>query len=105
MVGLWHLQNLPGCSPTCALPTLLLTNLNSYHKKQRPEGVAMNNFNFGEILTRAWQIIWKHKVLWVFGILASCGRGGSSGNSGNSGSSGDNGFGGSDLPPQVMQWF
>jgi hypothetical protein len=31
------------------------------------------NFNFGEVLTRAWQIIWKHKVLWVFGILASCG--------------------------------
>src|SRR5437773_2631742 len=30
----------------------------------------MNNFNFGEILTRAWQIIWKHKILWVFGILA-----------------------------------
>ena len=26
------------------------------------------NFNFGEVLTRAWQIIWKHKVLWIFGI-------------------------------------
>jgi len=65
----------------------------------------MNNFNFGEVLTRAWQIIWKHKVLWIFGILASCGRGGGSGNSGGSG--GDNGFSGSgpDLPPQVMQWF
>jgi hypothetical protein len=63
------------------------------------------NFNFGEVLTRAWQIIWKHKVLWIFGILASCGRGGSSGNSGGSG--GNNGFNGSgpDLPPQVMQWF
>ena len=65
----------------------------------------MNNFNFGEVLTRAWQIIWKHKVLWIFGILASCGRGGSSGNSGNSGGSGNDGLGGSDLPPQVMQWF
>jgi hypothetical protein len=41
------------------------------------------NFNFGEVLVRAWKIIWKHKVLWIFGILASCGSGGgnSSGNS------------------------
>jgi len=62
------------------------------------------SFNFGEVLTRAWKIIWKHKVLWIFGILASCGRGGSGGNSGgsnryNSGGSTPN------LPPQVMQWF
>ncbi|MDX1378566.1 MAG: hypothetical protein R3307_06940 [Anaerolineales bacterium] len=58
------------------------------------------NFNFGEVLTRAWQIIWKHKVLWVFGILASCGRGGSSGG-------GNTSFDtqGPDLPPRVMQWF
>ena len=40
------------------------------------------NFNFGEVLTRAWQIIWKHKVLWIFGILASCGRGSGGGNGG-----------------------
>jgi hypothetical protein len=26
--------------------------------------------NFGEVLSKAWQIIWKHKVLWIFGILA-----------------------------------
>ena len=25
----------------------------------------MNNFNFGEVLSQAWQIIWKHKILWV----------------------------------------
>lgn len=45
----------------------------------------MNNFNFGEVLTRAWQNIWKHKVLWIFGILASCARsnGGSTGSGGN----------------------
>lgn len=64
----------------------------------------MNNFNFGEILTRAWKIIWKHKVLWIFGILASCGR--SSGNfNSNRGSSGGNGGGVGNLPPQVTQWF
>jgi hypothetical protein len=28
--------------------------------------------DFGEVLSRAWQIIWKHKVLWIFGILAGC---------------------------------
>jgi len=26
--------------------------------------------SYGEVLSKAWQIIWKHKVLWVFGILA-----------------------------------
>ena len=36
--------------------------------------------NIGEILTKAWQIIWKHKVLWIFGILAGCASGGGSGN-------------------------
>ena len=27
------------------------------------------NFDFGEVLSRAWQITWKHKVLWIIGIL------------------------------------
>jgi len=26
-------------------------------------------FDFSEVLTRAWQITWKHKVLWIIGIL------------------------------------
>lgn len=30
------------------------------------------NFNFGEVLVRALKITWKHKVLWIFGILSSC---------------------------------
>jgi hypothetical protein len=28
--------------------------------------------NYGEILKRAWDTIWKHKILWLFGLLASC---------------------------------
>jgi hypothetical protein len=40
--------------------------------------------DFGEVLGRAWRITWKFKVLWIFGILASCGT--SSGGSYNSGS-------------------
>jgi hypothetical protein len=31
---------------------------------------------FTEVLDRAWHIVWKHKVLWVFGILAGFGSGG-----------------------------
>jgi hypothetical protein len=62
------------------------------------------NFNFGEILTRAWEITWKHRVLWIFGILASCGRGGGGGNGGGSGG-GNGGGAGPDLPPQVAQWL
>ncbi|BAJ64576.1 DUF7544 domain-containing protein [Anaerolinea thermophila] len=26
--------------------------------------------SYGEVLSKAWQMIWKHKVLWIFGILA-----------------------------------
>lgn len=40
--------------------------------------------DFGYVLKRAWQIIWKFKVLWIFGILASCGQASGSGGS-NSG--------------------
>ncbi|HEX9012748.1 MAG TPA: hypothetical protein VF813_04505 [Anaerolineaceae bacterium] len=40
--------------------------------------------DYGEVLTRAWQIVWKYKVLWLFGILAGCGQAG--GNSFGSGS-------------------
>ncbi len=28
--------------------------------------------DIGSVLSRAWEIIWKHKVLWIFGILAGC---------------------------------
>lgn len=40
--------------------------------------------DFGEVLGRAWRIIWKHKILWIFGIFAGCSRGGGGG-AGNSG--------------------
>lgn len=35
--------------------------------------------DFGEVLSKAWRIIWKHKILWIFGILAGCGQAASSG--------------------------
>ena len=62
------------------------------------------NFNFGEVLTRAWQIIWRHKVLWIFGIFAGCGRG--SGGGGGGGGGGGNGTGPGNQPfPQLEQFF
>ena len=61
------------------------------------------NFDFGEVLTRAWQIVWKHRVLWIFGILASCGRGGG-GSNGGGGQTGVSGAG-SELPPQMARWL
>lgn len=42
---------------------------------------------FGEILSKAWKVIWKHKILWLFGILAGCGASGSHGNNGGGSSS------------------
>jgi len=65
------------------------------------------NFNFGEVLSRAWQIIWKHKVLWIFGILASCSQGGGRFNSGSNGGGGNGGFGNgpTNMPPQLERFF
>lgn len=60
------------------------------------------NFNFGEVLTRAWQIIWKHKVLWIFGVFAGCGRG--SGGGGGGGTGGGTGPGEQPFP-QLEQFF
>ncbi len=37
--------------------------------------------DFGEVLSKAWKITWKHKVLWIFGIFAGCARGGGGGSS------------------------
>lgn len=63
----------------------------------------MNGFNLGEVLTKAWQNIWKHKVLWIFGILASCARGGGGGSGGSSGNSGYQ-TGSGDLPFNNQQF-
>jgi len=60
--------------------------------------------NLGEILTKAWKIVWKFKVLWIFGILAGFMEGGanfsSSFNFQESGSRPNIA-----LPPQVQRFF
>ncbi|HNT24770.1 MAG TPA: hypothetical protein PKM21_10420 [Anaerolineales bacterium] len=59
-----------------------------------------------EVLKRAWQIIWKHKVLWLFGILASCGQAGNSASGGSSaGSHSSSGGSGGSFPPSISHWF
>lgn len=47
--------------------------------------------NLGNILSRAWQIVWNHKVLWIFGIFAGFANGNGGGNSGSSSSDRDPG--------------
>jgi hypothetical protein len=62
------------------------------------------NFNFGEVLTRAWQIVWKNKVLWIFGVFAACSRGNGGGSGGGGGGGG--GAGPGEQPfPQLQQTF
>ena len=58
--------------------------------------------DFGYVLRRAWQIIWKFKILWIFGILAGCGQA-----SGSSGSNSSYQFSGSEggTPTRFEQWF
>jgi hypothetical protein len=43
------------------------------------------SMNYGELFSKAWKIIWRFKVLWVFGILASCVNGSGGGGGGGGG--------------------
>jgi hypothetical protein len=67
------------------------------------------NMDYGKILNRAWQVIWKYKILWLFGILASCGNNANSGSSGANGSPVNYRFDGNNppdnLPPEMYRFF
>src|SRR5215211_1722838 len=54
------------CNHRC----LVIITSKSRREKENRKGVGMN-FNFGEVLTRAAQITWKHKNLWLAGIVVS----------------------------------
>ena len=62
--------------------------------------------DFGKILKRAWEIIWKFKVLWIFGILAGCGQGSGGGGGGGGGNTGFQ-FSGDEIniPPNIERFF
>ena len=36
--------------------------------------------DYGKVLSRAWEITWRWKALWILGFLAALGRGGGGGN-------------------------
>jgi hypothetical protein len=59
--------------------------------------------DYGEILSKAWRIIWRHKVLWIFGILAGCSS--APGNSTTGSGNVEYNFGPGDLPNQVERYF
>jgi hypothetical protein len=55
--------------------------------------------DIGSVLSRAWRTVWRHKVLWIFGILAGCS--GAGGNAGNFRTS----YRGGELPPEAQRFF
>ncbi len=55
--------------------------------------------DFGEILSKAWKTIWKHKILWLFGILAGCGA-----STGGHASTRVSGGGAPTMPPSNGDW-
>ena len=62
--------------------------------------------DIGDVLSRAWKTIWKHKIFWVFGILASCGQGGGGGGGGGGGNSGYQfSQGDPNVSPEAEQFF
>lgn len=63
----------------------------------------MNNFNLGEVLSTSWRTIWKHKVLWVFGILASFARGGGGSSAGGGNSGYQTGSGDASFPTEQFE--
>jgi hypothetical protein len=60
--------------------------------------------DFGKVLSRAWQITWRWKVLWILGFLASLGRGWGGGNINYSFDSNDWGrtYYGFEVPPAII---
>jgi hypothetical protein len=64
--------------------------------------------DFGEILSKSWKVIWKNKILWIFGILAGCGANGGGGGSGGNSSinqSSSSWADPGDMFPQAEQFF
>jgi hypothetical protein len=61
--------------------------------------------DFGEVLGKSWKIVWKHKVLWIFGILAGCARGGGGGRAGGGlgGGGGQSGTGNPSFIPGISR--
>jgi hypothetical protein len=61
--------------------------------------------DFGEVLSKSWKIIWKNKILWLFGILASCSSGTPPSNPGNQTQYNFDSRDFNVLPPDVQAFF
>jgi hypothetical protein len=62
--------------------------------------------DFGEVLTKSGRLIWKFKILWLFGLLASCASGSGNPTLNFSFNAGDFNFTNpSALPQPMMQFF
>lgn len=61
--------------------------------------------DFGNILRRAWEIIWNNKILWLFGILAACGSGGGGGGGGGNFSANASSGDLRNFPPEMQRFF
>ncbi len=60
--------------------------------------------NYSEIFSKSWKIIWKYKVLWIFGILAGCAEGSGGSNGGGGASSSNTYHGGNNFDPNSAWW-
>ncbi|MBW6465878.1 MAG: hypothetical protein K0B06_05190 [Brevefilum sp.] len=60
--------------------------------------------NYGKILEKAWKIIWKHKILWLFGVLAGCSATGTRGGGGG-GSAGGGGGANTTVQPGSLDFL
>jgi hypothetical protein len=61
--------------------------------------------SLGPTLSRAWEIIWRHKILWIFGILAGCATGGGGGSGGSPNINVDDNNRNLQLPPEVERFL
>src|SRR5439155_6572010 len=59
------------------------------------------SMDYGKMLSRAWQLTWQHKVLWIFGILAALVSAGNWGSSTRTSTSRS----GTAVPPEIQQLF
>lgn len=59
-------------------------------------------FNIGDLLGKAWNILWRYRVLWVFALLLAVSGGASAGGGGGGGGGGS---GTANLPAAGGNWF
>ncbi|MCJ7811588.1 MAG: hypothetical protein MUP62_05310, partial [Dehalococcoidia bacterium] len=58
----------------------------------------------GKVLGRAWQILWRYRALWVFGVIVVLCAAGSSGNPNFNFGGGGDGYEGPNAPPWGGEW-